>query len=95
MSCGVGRRSGSHPELLWLWQRPVATAPIGLLAWEPPYTVGAGQEMAKRQTNKQTNKTQVRTSLCSATGSATSLQCQEAGLIHGWHNGFGIATAAV
>ena len=31
----------------------MATAPIQLLAWEPPYTTGAA---LKRQTNKQTNK---------------------------------------
>ena len=40
MSCGVGRRRGSDPTLLWLWRRPVATAPIQPLAWEPPYAVG-------------------------------------------------------
>ena len=37
VSCGVGRRPGSDPELLWLWCRPVATAPIKPLAWERPY----------------------------------------------------------
>ena len=26
--------------LLWLWCRPVATSPIGPLAWEPPYAMG-------------------------------------------------------
>ena len=26
--------------LLWLWYRVAAVAPIGLLAWEPPYAVG-------------------------------------------------------
>ena len=25
------------PALLWLWRRPAAIAPIGPLAWEPPY----------------------------------------------------------
>ena len=35
--------------LLWLWCRPVATAPIQPLAWESLYAVGAAQEMAKRQ----------------------------------------------
>ena len=40
--------------LLWLWCRPVATAPIGPLAWEPPYTVGVALEKAKQQ-QKQTN----------------------------------------
>ena len=28
VSCGVGCRCGSDPELLWLWLRLVATAPI-------------------------------------------------------------------
>ena len=54
MSCGVGCRCGLDLVLLWLCCGPVATAPIGPLAWEPPYAAGAAQEMAKRQ--KQTNK---------------------------------------
>ena len=37
------------PQLLWLWRRPVATALISPLAWEPPYAAGAAQELAKRQ----------------------------------------------
>ena len=49
VSCGVGRRRGSDPALLWLWRRPVATAPIGPLAWEPPYAAGVALEKAKRQ----------------------------------------------
>ena len=49
MSCGIGCRRGSDPALLWLWTRPVATAPIGPLPWEPPYAGGAGPKMAKRQ----------------------------------------------
>ena len=49
MSYGVGRRRSSDLELLWLWQRPAAIAPIGPLAWEPPYAAGAAQEKAKRQ----------------------------------------------
>ena len=52
MSCGVGRRCGSDPALLWLWCRPVAMAPIRPLAWEPPYARAAAQEMAKRQKKK-------------------------------------------
>ena len=42
----LGCRHGSDPELLWLWRRPVATAPIRPLAWEPPYATGAAQEIA-------------------------------------------------
>ena len=50
MSCGIGRRRGSDPPLLWLWHSPVATAPIRPLAWEePPYAEGVAQEIAKRQ----------------------------------------------
>ena len=48
MSCGVGGRRGSDPALLWLWCRPVATAPIGPPAWESPYAAGAAQEIAKK-----------------------------------------------
>ena len=56
VSCGVGCRCGSDPALLWLWRRPVATAPIGPLAWEPPYAAGAAQEIAKRPKNKKNYK---------------------------------------
>ena len=52
MSCGEGCRCGLDPALLWLWFRPVATAPIRPLAWEPPCTAGAAQEMAKRKKKK-------------------------------------------
>ena len=52
MSCGIGRRLGSDPELLWLWCRPAATALIRPLTWEPPYAAGATQEMAKRPKKK-------------------------------------------
>ena len=41
MTCGGGHRRGLDPTLLWLWHRPVAIAPTGPLAWEPPYAVGA------------------------------------------------------
>ena len=53
MSCGVGRRRGSDPALLWLWRRPVATALIRPLAWEPPYAAGAA---LKRQKKKYTDQ---------------------------------------
>ena len=52
MSCGVGCRRGSDPALLWLWRRPVATALIRTLAWEPSYAARVAQEMAKRQKKK-------------------------------------------
>ena len=54
MRCGVGRRCGSDPTLLWLWRKPVATAPIRPLAWERPYAAGAALEKAKRQKRQKT-----------------------------------------
>ena len=48
----VGCRRGSDPALLWLWCRPVATAPIRPLAWESPYAAGAAQEIAKKDQKK-------------------------------------------
>ena len=56
MSCGVGRRRGSDLVLLWLWYRPAATALIRLLAWEPPYAVGAALKGQKRQKKKKNEK---------------------------------------
>ena len=38
------------PALLWLWCRLAAVAPIGPLAWEPPYATGAA---LKRHTHTQ------------------------------------------
>ena len=49
MSYGVGCRRGSDQALLWLWLWMAATAPIGALAWEPPYATGAA---IKRQKDK-------------------------------------------
>ena len=43
------------PELLWLWCRPAAVAPIRPLAWEPPYAAGMALKRQKTK-NKQTNK---------------------------------------
>ena len=55
VSCGVGHRHGLDPVLLWLWRRPVATAPIQPLAWEPPYSAGVAQEIATTTTTKKDN----------------------------------------
>ena len=46
MSCGIGCKCSSDLALLWLWRRPVATALIRPLAWEPPY---AADVALKRQ----------------------------------------------
>ena len=47
MSCGVDHRHSSDPE--WMVRRPVATAPIRPLGWEPPYAAGAA---LKKKTKK-------------------------------------------
>ena len=41
VSCGVGHRRGLDLALLWLWYRLAAVAPIGPLAWEPPFATSA------------------------------------------------------
>ena len=55
VSCGVGRRRGSDPTLvwLWLWCRLAATAPIRLLAWEPPFAEGVALERQKDKNKNQ------------------------------------------
>ena len=40
------------PALLWLWHGLAATAPIQLLAWEPPYAAGVALEKTKRKIKK-------------------------------------------
>jgi len=40
------------PELLRLWCRLVAMAPIRPLAWESPYAAGAALEKAKKEKKK-------------------------------------------
>ena len=52
MSCGVGRRHGLDPMLLW--QRLTATAPIEPLAWKPPHAVGAA--LKRQSINQSINK---------------------------------------
>ena len=49
MLCGVGHRCSADPTLLWLCHRLVATAPIGPLAWEPPYAMGVVLEKKKKR----------------------------------------------
>ena len=56
MSCGVDY--SSDPAFLWLWCRPVATAPIEPLAWEPPCAVGVALKKRKTKIKKiKKNKT--------------------------------------
>ena len=43
----VGHRHDSDPALLWLGCRPMATAPIWPLVWEPLYAASEAQERRK------------------------------------------------
>ena len=49
MSCGVGRRGGSDPTLLWLWCRPAVVALIVALAWEVPYITGMALKSKRKK----------------------------------------------
>ena len=60
MSCGVDHRHSSDLVLLWLWRRPVATAPIQPLAWEPPYAAGAAQEIATTTKDKKKKEDKIK-----------------------------------
>ena len=55
MSYGVDFRCSSDHTLLWLWHRSAATAPIGPLAWEPPYAADAALKSPNKQTKKSTS----------------------------------------
>ena len=55
MSCGVGCRHGSNPELLWLWHRPVAAALILPLAWGLAYAAVATLEKKKKKQQTKRN----------------------------------------
>ena len=48
MSYDLGRRRGWDPVCLW----PVAVAPIGPLAWEPPYAAGVALKKKKKKKEK-------------------------------------------
>ena len=54
MNCSTGRRCSSDPELLRLWCRLAAVAPIRPLAWEFPY--GAGVAIKKKKVKKKKKK---------------------------------------
>ena len=56
MSSGVDHRRGSDSVWLWLWCRPVATALIGPLAWEPPCAVGVALKGENDQNKKRKRK---------------------------------------
>ena len=56
MTCAVGCRHGSDPELLWLWRRLVATTLIRPLAWDSPYAAEAALEKAEKKRKKKKKK---------------------------------------
>ena len=53
MSWGVGHRRSSDSALLWLWCRPVATAPFRPLAWETPYAMIVALKCKKKEGRKE------------------------------------------
>ena len=54
-SCGVDLRHGS--DLVWLWHRLAATAPIQPLAWELAYAVGMALKSFLKKDNVVTKLT--------------------------------------
>ena len=56
VSCGIGHRHDSDPELLWLWHRLATTALIGPLAWEPPCSMGAALIKKRQKVQKKKKK---------------------------------------
>jgi len=56
VSCAVGCRCSLDLVLLWLWRRPVATALIRPLAWEPPYAEGVALKGQKKDKKKKKKK---------------------------------------
>ena len=51
-SCGVGRRHGSDPVLVWLWYGQAAVAPIWPLSWELPHAKGSALKKTKGKKRK-------------------------------------------
>ena len=49
MSCGIGRRNGLDPTLLWLWCRPAAAALIWPVAQELLYAAGKALKKKKKK----------------------------------------------
>ena len=57
LSYGVGHRLDWDPALLCLWFRAAAAAaPIGPLAWDPPYVAGAALKRQKKKKKKRKKK---------------------------------------
>ena len=43
-------------NILWLWRRPAAAAPIRSLAWELPYGMGTALKKKKKKKKKEREK---------------------------------------
>ena len=56
VNCGVGRRHGSGPDLLWLWCRLAVVALVRPLAWELPYAAGVALKSKKEKKKKKKTK---------------------------------------
>ena len=64
MSCGVGRRRGTDPELLWLWRRLAATALIRPLALGTSIRRGFGHKNNTKPKHPLKNKTKKKNRVC-------------------------------
>ena len=53
MSCGLLCQHDSDLALLLLWCRPMATAPIRPLAWQPLYAMRAALKRQKKKKKKE------------------------------------------
>ena len=49
VSCGVGRRRGLDPVLLWLWHRLAPAAPIQTLVLELRFAMGMSLKRQKKK----------------------------------------------
>ena len=58
MSCSASCRCGLDPELLWLWNRQAAIAPIEPLAWEFPYEIPQVWPQKRQKRKRKENKKQ-------------------------------------
>ena len=59
VSYGVGHRRGSDPELLWLWCRPAAAAPMGPPSLGTSICYGCDPKKRKKKDKIQTDATEM------------------------------------
>ena len=56
-TCSIPGLAPWVKDLLWLWRRPVTTALMQPLAWEPPYATDAALESQKKKEINQAKET--------------------------------------